>query len=165
MQSSYHKIVHKIHVINEFFYVRIISQQIWQPEQGYLLMQQIFLSQQMGVGVGVLVTTINQVCGSFYLSNAITGHVWIIPAFRIACMLSTFHVSSWTVANISESSLLFSQYRLRPCWGVVNKFVLFFRTSRTLVRTSENALPLVRRTSASQISFLPLPNLLSNHVF
>ena len=75
IQSSYHKVVHKIHVINEFFYVRIISQQIWQPEHGYLLMQQMFLAQQMGMGVGVLVATINQVCGSFYLSNATTGHV------------------------------------------------------------------------------------------
>ena len=44
----------------------------------------------------------------------------------MCCMLSTFHVSSWIVANISESSLLFSQYRFRPCWGVVNKYLYFF---------------------------------------
>ena len=117
-----YKVVHKIHVINELFYVRIISQQIWQPELGYLLMQQIFLSQQMGVGGGVLVVTINQVCGSFYLSNATTGDVWIIPSFRIwGYVLHAEHFSSWIVANISESSLLFSQYRFRPCWGVVCK--------------------------------------------
>ena len=32
------------------------------------------------------------------------------------CTLSTFHVSSWIMANISESSLLFSQLLFRPCW-------------------------------------------------
>ena len=44
---------------------------------------------------------------------AITGDVSINPSFRIwgymCCMLSTFHVSSRIVANVSESSFLFSQ--------------------------------------------------------
>ena len=34
----------------------------------------------------------------------------------MSCMLSTFHVSSRIVANISESSLLISQYLFRLCW-------------------------------------------------
>ena len=36
--------------------------------------------------------------------------------FGIMYMLSTFHVSSQIVANISESSLLFSQYLFRLYW-------------------------------------------------
>ena len=102
-------------VINELFYVRIISQQIWQPEHGYLLMPQIFLSQQMGVGVGVLVATINQVCGSFYLSNTTTGDVWIIPSFRIwgyvlhvehfSCVFMNCGQHQWVISPLFSISL------------------------------------------------------------
>ena len=34
----------------------------------------------------------------------------------MCCMLSTFHVSSQIVANISESSHVFSWWFFRPCW-------------------------------------------------
>ena len=68
------------------------------------------------VGVGgfsKVVATFNHVGGSFNLFLATTGDVWIIPSFRICimgCMLSMFHVSSRIVDNISESSLLLSQF-------------------------------------------------------
>ena len=50
-----------------------------------------------------------------------TRDVWIIPSFWIwlmCCMLSTFHMWSQIVANIRETSILFSQYMylFRPCW-------------------------------------------------
>ena len=70
------------------------------------------------VGVGgfsKMVATFNHVGGSFNLFMATTGDVWIIPSFRIwdyACLLSMFHVLSWIVANISESSLLLSVGKL-----------------------------------------------------
>ena len=62
-------------------------------------------------------------CFSFILSFPI-----ISPYFRfiikhknyygvICCMLSTCHVSSRIVADISESSLLFSQCFFRPYWN------------------------------------------------
>ena len=53
------------------------------------------------------------------LFMATAGDVWIIPSFQIwdmCCMLSTFNVSSQIVANISESSVLFSQWLFRLCW-------------------------------------------------
>ena len=55
----------------------------------------------------------------FIFSSDAGRDVWITPSswfVVMCCMLITFHVSSWIVTNISESSLLFSQYSLRFCW-------------------------------------------------
>ena len=67
----------------------------------------------MGVGgFSKVVSTFNQVGGSFNLFMATTEDVWIIPSFRLRdymLQLSPFHVPSWIVANISDSSLLLYQ--------------------------------------------------------
>ena len=48
--------------------------------------------------------------GPLFFSSTTTRDVWIIPSYQIlgcvSCMVSTFNVSSWIVANISESFLL-----------------------------------------------------------
>ena len=59
------------------------------------------------------------IMGSLY-REALLIYLWHTAMFYgcviMCCMLSTFHVSSWIVANISEPSLLFSQKPFRPCW-------------------------------------------------
>ena len=51
--------------------------------------------------------------GSPIILRATIRDIWIIPSFRIweivGCISKIFRVSSWIVANIGESSLLFSQ--------------------------------------------------------
>ena len=61
-----------------------------------------------------VMATFNHVGGSFNLFMATTEDIWIIPSF--GAQLSTFHVSLQIVANINESSLLFSQQLFRLCW-------------------------------------------------
>ena len=76
-----------------------------------------------GVWMGVVdfskvVTTFNYVSGFFNIFMATTGDVWITPSFRIwgYVLHVEQHVSSRIVANISEWSLLFSQWLFGPCW-------------------------------------------------
>ena len=63
----------------------------WQPEHFVAL-----------CGFLWVVATFNHVGGSFNLFMATTGDVWISHLFEfgiICCTLSTFHVSSWIMAN------------------------------------------------------------------
>ena len=78
-----------------------------------------FVDEGLG-GFSKMVITFNHVGGSLNISMDTTGDVLMIPSFRIwviCCMLSTFCVSSQIVANLSESSLLFSQYIFRLCYS------------------------------------------------
>ena len=54
---------------------------------------------------------------------AATGYVWIIFFFVefgvMCCMLSTFHLSSQIITNVSEPSFLISEWLFRPCWGII----------------------------------------------
>ena len=60
-----------------------------------------------GGGFPTVVATFNHVSESYHFFMATPGDVWIMPSFLIwvmCCILSTFHVSSRIVSNISEYS-------------------------------------------------------------
>ena len=80
----------------------------------------IWLSLDFTNDQSILVQVIAWCCqwvgvGGFFNLVATFNHVG--GSFRImCCMLRTFHVLSWIMANISQSSLLLSQQLLRFCW-------------------------------------------------